>query len=316
MKKILKTNNDLLVSLASNGDPVAFYALMSHSLELNYVKMRLNGKSHSDTCKILFPDTLSLFNALKKSPEPNNFAEWVIEQNLITIPEQEAEPQKLSPEQLSAVNLFSTELQRYLVRMTSDRKKPRVSNSDSIFAKPWFKYAAVGSGAVLVMLVLYFILSLSNSAIILMLKTTNNEYHISYPFTEIAPVNASVVDSAIIDSISKVKDSTIKALEDSLAKEKERAEIKSTHAKKRTEHVARATPKPPKPVAPPPPKPIEPTPPQQDFSSFVPEPTEPETTEPVSSPAIPQSEPEPSSSDNSTPSQNSYSEIESTPYSE
>jgi len=146
--------------------------------------MRINGKSHSDACDILFSDALTLFNSLKKSAIPDNFNDWVSEQDLINEPDHETELRKLSPDQKSTVKQFSLELQRYLVRMTSDRKYSRFSKTNSFFSNSWFKYGFIAALILIVLISLYFIFYFSNTALVLTFKAQENEYKISFPFKE------------------------------------------------------------------------------------------------------------------------------------
>lgn len=328
VKKTVKTHNDLLISLASKGDPVAFHALISPLLEKNYIEMRINGKSHSDSCEILFSDALTLFNFFKKSSAPDNFDEWVNEQNLINVPDQDKEDRKLSADQKSAVRQFSQELQRYLIRMTSNSKFSRFSNTVTLFSNPWFKYGSIAASVLLALLSLYLVLLFSNSAIILIFKTSEKEYTITYPFNENV---TKTIDTTKIDTnkTTENSDSSSEESADSLSDTVDQNDENLTKSVPEKKNIAKPNPvsynpKPAKPVYTPKPEPQQITPKPKPVPIPAPEPVEQPVTEPTVSQAAPapvtqsitvnETEPDESSSPQQSTSQSTYSEPESEPY--
>ena len=332
VKKTVKTHNDLLISLASKGDPVAFHALISPLLEKNYVEMRINGKSHSDSCEILFSDALTLFNSFKKSSAPDNFNEWVNEQNLINDPDQDNEKRKLSADQKSAVRQFSQELQRYLIRMTSNKKKSRFSNTVTLFSNPWFKYGSIATSVLMALLSLYLVLHFSNSAVVLIFKTSEKEYKITCPFNENV---TKTIDTAKINSnnTTEINDSTSEESADSLSDKENKNDEELTKSVSVKKKIAKPNPvsynpKPAKPVYTPKPEPQQITPKPKPVPIPAPEPVAQPVEQPVTEPTVSQAapapvtqsitvnetEPDESSSPQQSTSQSTYSEPESEPY--
>jgi hypothetical protein len=76
----IQTQEQLLLHLAGNGDPTAFYTLIAPFANAAYVAERNSGKRHSETLSALIPSYKKMYQSYISQPVQSAFEEWYKEQ--------------------------------------------------------------------------------------------------------------------------------------------------------------------------------------------------------------------------------------------
>jgi hypothetical protein len=215
MEKI-QTQEQLLVRLAGNGDPCAFYTLMVPFANAAYVAERNTGKKHSETLAALLPSFKKMYQNYISNPVQGAFKEWYKEQEKKYL----SASQEVSIESLNeagskdlltadiihfdwALNLI---LQRHYGKFRRAKKRGAVVGLNSFF-KPehWFFKTALCAGIPGVFFVLsYLYLTLSKSQFNVSLSSAQATHTLVLPsrmhnFLQITPVchsNAIATENA------------------------------------------------------------------------------------------------------------------------
>ena len=80
--KPIQTQEQLLIHLAGNGDPSAFYTLIVPYANAAYVAERNSGKKHSESLSALLPTFRKMYQNFNSNPTQFAFKEWYKEQEI------------------------------------------------------------------------------------------------------------------------------------------------------------------------------------------------------------------------------------------
>lgn len=265
MKNKACSKEELLISLASKGDAAAFYTLAMPYFETEYLNLRHNGSTHTDAVEKILPDSSVLFKKIIGN-NPTDFNEWFKNNSEISIPEFEEIAFITIDKDMSAQqNHFLQEIQLHLLRTASEFNNKKRKKFLEFLRNPRTKMITGTSMALLLFLVLFLLLHITDSSVLIGFKHAEKEFSfvIGSPPQKITASDSSLIsdaskpDSSIIDSTTTDTVVTAKVEE----KKTEPPPVKKVYRPKvvATEQP-RVSQSPPPQVAPPPPPPPPPAP--------------------------------------------------------
>ncbi|NLL13713.1 MAG: hypothetical protein GX267_09930 [Fibrobacter sp.] len=211
MKNKACSKEELLISLASKGDAAAFYTLARPYFEIEYLNLRHNGSTHTDAVEKILPDSSALFKKIIGN-NPTDLNEWFKNNSEISIPEfGEVAIVNIDKDMAAQQNHFLQEIQLHLLRTASEFNKKRRKKFLEFLRNPRTKMVAGTSAALLLFLILFLLLHLTDSSVHIGFKHAGKEFNfvIGSPSQELAASDSSltsavsVPDSSTIDSIAK-----------------------------------------------------------------------------------------------------------------
>ncbi|NLD98916.1 MAG: hypothetical protein GX640_03500 [Fibrobacter sp.] len=207
MKKNIQTPQDLIISLASKGDPTAFYSLVVKQLEKKYLHLRSNGTSHDDATQAVLSEAASLFDKLK-GIHPLDFDEWLDSQIEPIPPAEDVAEFSIENNLSHECNIFLRKLQQSLIRQVSKMDKKKNFNLFFQFlSKRLLNRPLIITITAIIVIILSFYLYLvgSRSNIRIVYNNSHKEHSISIPF------NTNIITDSIKTTptaIPVVKDTT------------------------------------------------------------------------------------------------------------
>ncbi|MFW6245360.1 MAG: hypothetical protein ACOC36_05690 [Fibrobacterota bacterium] len=282
--KNINTQQELYISLASEGDPSAFYSLFRKQFEAQYKSLRAEGQSHSESSESVFKNAAGLFRKFI-GKNISDAEEWFSSQENKT---EDFEIQK-NETNLSAaeLDLFRNELQLVLQRAYSSLLKNRSSKSGKLKLKP-SPAVIVITGAALTVAAAAATLFFSQTTLTLSLERDGSEYRLAIPggVSKISTDTVSQIssqpdmettaqkadstsdkDTVVSRPAQKKKTPTVTSKPRSVPKSRPARRNVATPAPAKPRPVAKPNPPKPKPA----PKPVAPKP-QKPAVSSVPQP--------------------------------------------
>jgi hypothetical protein len=201
----IQTQEQLLVHLAGNGDPCAFYTLMVPFANDAYVAERNSGKRHSETLAALLPSFKKMYQNYISSPVQGAFKEWYKEQEKKYL----SASQEVAIESLNeagfkdllmadivhfdwALNLI---LQRHYGKFRRARNRGAVGGPNSFFQRDrWFFKTALYAGLLGVFIILsYLYLTFSKSHFTVSLSSAQATHTLVMPIRMHNPLQGTPV---------------------------------------------------------------------------------------------------------------------------
>lgn len=206
MKKLIKTYDELLVSLASKGDPVAFYNLSLSYFQNQYISLRQDGKNDAEARKKILNSASEMYKKLSGSKQINIdalFQEEVSESASDTA-EFHLEKTSYDRECSIAMNV----LNRHLQKLSGRQNHKKISEKSRLFRNPFVKSAVFVALAAILFTGLYIGLHLSGTFVQFSFNHKGKELSFSFPFQSkdnINRIETPVIPVKPVEKIDSVK---------------------------------------------------------------------------------------------------------------
>jgi hypothetical protein len=191
----IQTHEQLLVHLAGNGDPCAFYTLIVPFANAAYVAERNSGKRHSETLSALLPSFKKMYQNYISRPVQGAFKEWYKEQEIKYL----SASQEIAIESLNDAgvkNLLSDDiahfdwalnliLQRRYGKFRRAKKRGAIAGPNALFKREhWFFKTVLFTGLISFFLIIFYLyLMFSKTQFTVSLRTAQTTYTAVLPFT-------------------------------------------------------------------------------------------------------------------------------------
>jgi hypothetical protein len=182
----IQSPQDLLVHLAGNGDPSAFYTLAAPCVYSTYIFLRNQGKSHSQAMAILVPFLKKIHKNFLTSSRDIPFKTWYESQRKKLVPDAvDSQVEKTLLETIPSDDISHFESQMKLVFQQNYGKLRRVKNGFDIrrwiFSRFLPKFAAVVLGFLIIVIGLQIFLTLAGITLSLSVSATGYNRLVSLP---------------------------------------------------------------------------------------------------------------------------------------
>jgi hypothetical protein len=182
----IQSPEDLLVHLAGNGDPSAFYTLAAPCAYSTYVFLRNQGKSHGEAMTILVPFLKKIHKNYLTSSRDVPFKAWYESQRKKLVPDaMDSQSEKTLLENIPSDDISHFESQIRLVFQQNYGKLRRGKNGSVI--RPWIfsrfltKLAAVVLGLLIIVVGLQIFLTLTGITLSLSVSSQGYNRLVSLP---------------------------------------------------------------------------------------------------------------------------------------
>ncbi len=211
MKNKACSNEELLVSLASQGDAAAFYTLARSFFETEYLNLRHSGSTHTDAVEKILPDSSVMFRKFIGA-YPTDFNEWFKNNSEISASEfDEVAFINIDKDMVAQQNHFLQEIQLHLLRTASEFNNKKRKKFLKFLRNPKTKIIAGSLAVSLLLLVLFLLLYVTDSSVLIGFKHAGKEFSFvigsspkKIPASDSSSTSAvSKPDSAAIDSTAK-----------------------------------------------------------------------------------------------------------------
>ena len=197
----VRTHQELLLDLAGNGDPTAFYTLVAQFANAAYISKRNLGKSHKEALSILIPFFKAAYQDFIKTSPHKAFDSWYREYkrkyfaDTSDSSEEVNLPKKTDVENIPIADIahFDHILDLILQRKYGKIKKKwnrRLTGQSRQFIQ-LAKIASIVVSAAIVFILFYFFLSITKQQIILTYVFRHTSMCFTLPFSSNTPLIAS-----------------------------------------------------------------------------------------------------------------------------
>jgi hypothetical protein len=191
----IQSPQDLLVHLAGNGDPSAFYTLAAPCVYATYAGLRSQGKSHGEATTILIPFIKMIHKNYAASSHDVPFDTWYETQRKKLLPDlADAHSEQTLQEKITPSDISQFESQIRLALQINYGRLRQAGKTSGV--KPWgssrylFTFAGVVVGLLLLAAGLFLYLTVSRTTVSFSISSGGNTHFFSIPSGMNNPINA------------------------------------------------------------------------------------------------------------------------------